>query len=153
MKRRERCAAILLALALTAVLAACGEKPQAETKTAEETARAFLTEFYTGDSAGRYTEFIAAGDSEKAVDAYRASLGGYATQELVELLEANRTLAKYDAEYAGAAVDAVELGEPSDGVYSFTVEVTADGGTASFSGQITVEEADGGCLVSNFWPL
>lgn len=155
MKLMKRWNWLLPALALAMALTACGEKPPAEGASPEQTAEAFLKQFYTADWEGRYTEFASAEAGEEAVDAYHAGLAQLATPELIRLLEDNRTLSRYDRQYEGTAVtvDSVELGEPDGGVYAFTVAVTAGGTSAQHTGQITVQEAGGSHLVSNFWPL
>ena len=92
----------ILVLAAAVLFTACAAKP-AEAQDAEDTARAFLTSFYTADEGERYTTFLSetasAADNEAldaAAEQYRASLAALSTEALADSLVSNRTLSKYD---------------------------------------------------------
>lgn len=138
------------------MLTACAAKPEAQTQSAEDTAKAFLTSFYTADEGDRYTTFLsetASAADDEALNAaaaqYRASLAALSTEALADSLVNNRTLSKYDEAHAGqdVQVEAVELKE-DDGFYAFTVKVDAGGTEETYTGQISVAEDSG--LVDNF---
>lgn len=146
----------ILALAVAVLFTACAAKPAEEAQGAEDTARAFLTSFYTADEGDRYTTFLsetASAADDEALDAaaaqYRASLAALSTEALADSLVNNRTLSKYDEAHAGqdAQVEAVELNE-DDGFYAFTVKIDAGGTEETYAGQISVAEDSG--LVDNF---
>lgn len=145
----------ILALAAAVLFTACAAKP-AEAQGAEDTARAFLTSFYTADEGERYTSFLSetasAADNEAldaAAEQYRASLAALSTEALADSLVSNRTLSKYDEAHAGqdVQVKSVELDE-DDGFYAFTVKIDAGGAEETYTGQISVAEDSG--LVDNF---
>lgn len=138
------------------MLTACAAKPEAQTQSAEDTAKAFLTSFYTADEGDRYTTFLsetASAADDEALNAaaaqYRASLAALSTEALADSLVSNRTLSKYDEAHAGqdVQVKSVELNE-DDGFYAFTVKVDAGGTEETYTGQISVAEDSG--LVDNF---
>ena len=139
----------ILVLAAAVLFTACAAKP-AEAQDAEDTARAFLTSFYTADEGERYTTFLSetasAADNEAL---YRASLAALSTEALADSLVSNRTLSKYDEAHAeqDVQVKSVELDE-DDGFYAFTVKIDAGGAEETYTGQISVAEDSG--LVDNF---
>ncbi len=146
-----------MVLACVLFCVSCASAPAEQPADAEDTAKAFLTAFYTADEEDRYTEFLSATEGassdetlDAAADAYHASLAELSTEEVVETLAQNRTLSQYDAAHAGkdVQVQSVEL-EADDGFYAFTVEIDAGGTAETYTGQISVAEDTG--LVDNFY--
>ena len=112
-----------MVLACVLFCVSCASAPAEQPADAEDTAKAFLTAFYTADEEDRYTEFLSATEGassdetlDAAADAYHASLAELSTEEVVETLAQNRTLSQYDAAHAGqdVQVQSVEL-EADDG--------------------------------------
>ena len=100
-----------MVLACVLFCVSCASAPAEQPADAEDTAKAFLTAFYTADEEDRYTEFLSATEGassdetlDAAADAYHASLAELSTEEVVETLAQNRTLSQYDAAHAGQDV-------------------------------------------------
>lgn len=123
-----------------------GTSPQAA-------AEDFLTIFFSANQGGRYDALLSAGWQAGTED-YYAPLSALATSQCVDSLIRNRLLSNYDSLYEGqtAEVTSLSLGEASaQGVYPFTVEVTAGGAARVCTGQITPVEENGIWWVDDFW--
>lgn len=123
-----------------------GASPQA-------VAEGFLTTFFSANQGGRYDALLSAGWQE-GTEGYYAPLSALATSQCVDSLIRNRLLSNYDSLYEGqtAEVTSLSLGEASaQGVYPFTVEVTAGGAERVYTGQITPVEENGVWRVDDFW--
>ncbi|HIR84749.1 MAG TPA: hypothetical protein IAA56_05355 [Candidatus Galloscillospira excrementavium] len=123
-----------------------GTSPQAA-------AEGFLTIFFSANQGGRYDALLSAGWQE-GTEGYYAPLSALATSQCVDSLIRNRLLSNYDSLYEGqtAEVTSLSLGEASaQGVYPFTVEVTAGGAARVYTGQITPVEENGIWWVDDFW--
>lgn len=123
-----------------------GTSPQAA-------AEGFLTIFFSANQGGRYDALLSAGWQE-GTEGYYAPLSALATSQCVDSLIRNRLLSNYDSLYEGqtAEVTSLSLGEASaQGVYPFTVEVTAGGAARVYTGQITPVEENGVWRVDDFW--
>lgn len=154
----KRIMALVLAVLLALILGACGQEGQEETpaRTREETAKEFLTEFFTADRNQRYQIFQTQSqeDLQKAAEEYYSGLAEFTSEECLSLMISNRDLARYDSLYEDEAVsvEEISLGEfDQDGNTSFTVNILAGDTAAEYQGQLTVTESEGGALVERFW--
>lgn len=138
----------ILLLAALVLFAGCNREEPEQLRSAKQ----FLTEFFTYNSNGRYEKLeadiggadigaddIAALPQEmlQAYDSYYSLLSKLATAECIENMKQNRYPIKYEKQgrYSLLNIDIA----PDNGAYSFTAELSYDGGAVEkVSGTVTL---------------
>ena len=129
-------------------------------------AYSFLAEFFTPGKDGRYETFReqleqAAGNEEAgtaAVENYHSGIRKFLTEDLLQEIELNRTLARFDSLYGntedGWEISYGEIPEPddgagpADGLYPFHIELTDGTETREINGELKCRETEDGWKIS-----
>lgn len=170
MKKQNLVITFVLTFVLMCAATACGNTgadqvsenavEDAKENAPRDVATEFLTHFYTTDENGRYTDFIATEatteeDLEKVVETYYSGIAPFVTEELLEELQANRTLSKQDEkdmkQNIVCTVPEVKLAEKDGGEGdAFEFEVVRNEYDIR-TGEISCIETEDGYLVDYFY--